>query len=366
MNNTKNSKTFHCVYCNTQHSISDHAEEHVIPKSLLNKNFTLSGTCRIVNNYMAHAFEKRVLQMGAFKELLLLFNPPSKPYYSGQVKTSDDENIHRYILPSGKDILLKHPETTYTNKIEIQVNLENEETVSYLLDLPFEAPEIIRPLPGKEDEFKNNPRKLDQLKKYLQQLAVNPEINPAFEKFLKDHNGSFVFKGLEIYEDVPGYEYELSQPPYQLFELDPEILFKLFLKIAWTYAAKMLDLQWRNNKLAQWILDYLRSGHITNHSLTDKYPDLFTEPIIIGDSGYIFWRYHHEKTTELIESVEDDVLKTQLLTLHSYRVSQLQMAAQLIDYSFVDDLNNDIRNQADQMRHHNLVIRNEYDFNLES
>lgn len=354
------SNTFHCLYCQISHLSELRAEEHIIPKALFNKNYILTDTCRKVNNYMAHSFEKRVLQLEPIKELLLLFGPPANPVHRGQVNTSFDKEVHRYILPSGKDELVEHPKYSSIDSIGIPITIESGEILMYNLKLPFSVVNEMTSIPRMaENRSKYYEREKSLISGYLKDISENPGLDKNFEGYLKKVKGKFTFKGINVIEEKrEGIETQLKEAPTQTFQMDLEILFKLFLKIAWGHGAKCFDLSWPTSHLARWIISYLSSGSIDDKELLNKYPHLFTESVSIEKENYSFWKFDMSESFSIIQKIPDRKHKKKLIDLHNLRFNQFRLASQLISYTDRVGIDETYRLQKDIMRYHELIITN--------
>lgn len=308
---------------------------------------------------MAHSFEKRVLQFEPIKELLLLFDPSSKPVYRGKVDTDLGFEVHRYILPSGEDELVRHPEYFFSDSIEIPITVESGDTVIYNLKLPFNFLDAFTSIPRMAKEKVNNPEKANaEITEYLQTLSNDPSINPDLNEFLETINGKFIFKGFNLVEENSNLQIELLKPPDQIFEIDLELLFKLFLKIVWTHSAKHFGIMWTSNSLSRWIFNYLTSGHIDDIKLITCYPGFFTDPIRIDQDEYSFWKFSIEKSYSMIQAVENSKEKNKLFRYHQKRQEQFDIANQLISYSSANGIDDNFRSQKENMRFHNLTLLN--------
>jgi hypothetical protein len=357
--NDKTSKTFYCLYCQSLHPIECISEEHIIPKFLFNKNHTLKNVCKKVNNYMANSFEKRILQMELFKELLLFFKPPEKPVYRGEIITNLDLQTYRYILPSGKHELTQHPAHSKTNFIQIPIRA-NSGLLLYNLKLPFRVIEKIKGvsrMANKIQEHSESDKK--EIFEYLKQLEANPSLNKDFEKYLKDVDGIFTFSDVAFkLESVTNPKIASLGRQALRFEVDYEILFKLFLKIAWTHSAKQFGLDWTSNKLSKWIISYLSSGHIEDKDYKVKYPELFFEPVKIEENDYTFWKPNIEKSFKLIKAIPISKDREKLLIHHQKRVDEFAFANQFISYADAVEFDVDNKSQKEELSYHELSFYN--------
>lgn len=145
----------------------------------------------------------------------------------------------------------------------------------------------------------------------------------------------------------------------QTFEMDHEILFKLFLKIAWTHSAKQFRIEWTSNRLSRWIIQYLTSGHMDDLDLATSNPELFTKPVQVDQKEYTFWKYNIDKSQSIIEAITNaKKIKRKLLEYHDIRNNDFNLASQLISYSDASIINDELRLQEKKLRYHSLCFRN--------
>jgi hypothetical protein len=177
---------FDCHYCATQHQDEAHAEEHIIPKALLNERFTLDQTCRRWNNYFARAFETAVVSSGFVEEVLRVFEPARAPsgrdIYLGEVQTARNTTEHRW-LRDGQEMLRDMPTRSTTRKYLLPVFDKEGKEESVEITLPFEL--AVNAKGSLEELAKVEARlrvQVERLVAYIAELAKDPSIDPVFAR----------------------------------------------------------------------------------------------------------------------------------------------------------------------------------------
>src|ERR1041384_1826386 len=132
--------SFRCFYCRIDHDESERSDEHIIPQSIGNKNYTLKNCCRTINHALAYGVENQFHELATIREILLLLNP-SRPreVYLGPLKTRRGTTEHRYLI-DGKDVLCDRMELATRNNITISVKAKDGTIHPFNLQLPFEVP----------------------------------------------------------------------------------------------------------------------------------------------------------------------------------------------------------------------------------
>lgn len=356
------SSTFICSYCNQSHPIEWKTNEHIIPKALKNENYVLPNACRKLNNYMSHSFEKKVLQFGIIKLILLLIDPPTNPTYFTEVQTDLDRKVHGYILPSRQLELTEHPTYLEKNTIELLINGNDGETHPFNLILPFYYKGGITGIPRMVVERNRViEQEKNKINKYLKELSENPEINKPFNEFLQKIKGEYIFEPLNIKEnELPANPpIEFPKPIVQSIAVDNESLFKLFLKIAWTHANKQFGAEKLSNSITNEILQYLTTGHILDYDLIKEVPELFTKPIKIENEDYVFWKYGLDETIEKIDQVSNRIDTDNLRGYHIERFQQFDSIQQLVIFNYVKRFDPEFMKTIHEYRFHNISLRTE-------
>lgn len=355
--------TFFCSYCNKNHPMEWNTDEHIIPKALKNENYILKNTCRKLNNYMSHSFEKKVLQFDIIKLIMLLIDPPAKPTYLTEVKTNLDKEAYIYILPSGKMELTEHPIYEQHNAIEIKIIDINNEIHIYNLILPFTFKSGMIGIPRMVTERKRViEQERNKINKYLKELSNNPEINEPFFEFLKNVKGQYIFKPIIISENEPTEHppVVLSENPKKTIVIDNESLYKLFLKIAWTHARNQFGAEKLSNPITNYILKYLTTGNIIDNKLIKETPNLFTKPIKIENEDYIFWKYGIDDTFDKIQQIQNEISKSDLMEYHIERYQQFNIIQQFIFFNYVKRFDLEFMETINkEHRFHNISLRTE-------
>jgi hypothetical protein len=354
-------KSFYCSYCNKPHPISWNTKEHIIPEALNNKKYILPFCCKHVNNYMAHSFEKRVLQYDLIKEILLLVTPPQKPIFRGNFKDSPYGVISRRILPTGKIELTEQIQKFETNTVKVNVKDKSGNIHTCDLTLPFS---IVNRVVVPDSMANVRKRYAEQAKKqlsdYFIELDKNNSINPEFEKFLEEVDATFKYNpDIQIDEEKEHQEPKvLGRDLQEHITFDNEALIKLFLKIAWTHAAKQYGRERLSNPTSNWILQYLTEGHISDSYLTSKYPYLFTEPIDIDGDSFIFWKKGITDTGLIIEDIEDTQDKNDLFRLLKFNYDKNELSKQFIEFKTIEVFDDALRTRVNEFRTHRLALKN--------
>jgi hypothetical protein len=310
---------------------------------------------------MANAFEKSVLQYDLITEIKLLVNPPQKPIFRGDFTISPDFKISRWILPSGKVEFVENPKKFETNTVSLKVKSANGDILEYVLKLPFNIIDRIEAVPRMAVD---RGRYAEQAKKkilaYLKELSENVAINPEFESYLYQIGATYEFN-----PDIKIEEEQTSIPVKTLPEINKQITFdietliKLFFKISWTHAVRQLGLDQLSNPISNWILKYLTEGHVVDRYLTKKYKHLFTKPISIDGEFFIFWKQGLDETRAIIENVEDQQDKIDLLRIFLIKYENYKIAKNLIQFNFVEIFDYDeLNSRISDFRFHNLALVN--------
>ena len=351
--------TFYCNYCSVHHPNNWNSDEHIIPEALKNRNYVLKNTCKRLNHYMSFLYETKAFSLDIVKEVLLIAEPPQKPVYRGKVENSLGKNIFPYIQPSGKMTIVEHPTFTITNSIELNVKGADGENYKYDLVLPFSFKNSISGPREMLDPNKTSQAELAKVSEYLRTLSKDVSINPGFETFLERIGATFNYGDcrVEIAEVAPSEEI-LFLKIKQYFNSDNEVLFRLFLKIAWTYAVKAIGLENLQNPIANSIIYYLKSGHFLDFDLVQKAPDFFKKAKIVGKE-YIFWKHGLDDTLLKIQDVEDKQLSSDLFEAYYHRRMQFDFArACLIGFSVTEELDDDFRENNSNLKTHSLELKN--------
>ena len=183
-----------CSYCQSQHEDNTKGEEHIIPKSLLNKKYVLDTTCRYWNQYMSHSFEQKVLYSELMQYVLDIFAPkkPKRPAKLGEVFTEDGTMFPLFRVGRQEFMVTSpKPNEDKTNRIPIKItDPDDSRVIEFMLRLPFEytttlsgANKLLTAEKRKKKIEADNAR----LQKYLDDLCKNPEINQEFYAFFKKH-----------------------------------------------------------------------------------------------------------------------------------------------------------------------------------
>jgi len=351
--------TFNCVYCGHVHPRDWYTVEHIIPQSLNNKNYVLNAACRRINNFMAHSFEKRIMQFELIKEILFLVNPPRKPVFRDNLETSLGVNITRWVLPSGKVEFAELPKYSETNYIQLSVKGRSGENFPYSLKLPFLIKSGVSGIPRMiASRHRHSEDGRQQITKYLTELSENPSIDKDFEKFLQEIGGTFTFKEVSVVETASqGTPIALPSELAKTMVIDNETLFKLFLKIAWTHAVRQFGIELLSGPIAKWILDYLATGYIEDNELIRSCPALFTNPVKIEDEEYVFWKYGLDETLSFIMQVPDELDRSDLLRYHKFRYQQFESASRLISFNAIPKIDDELRARRNELCYHNLSLK---------
>jgi hypothetical protein len=350
---------FACVYCGHAHTRDSMTDEHVIPRALLNRNYVLRGACRRLNNYFSHAFEKRALQLPVVRELLLLFDPPRRPVFRGDVAAPDGRTFQRWVLPRGRMEIGELPTYTQTNKATVEIELPTGTRQPIEITLPFSMTASVTGLDRLlNDRARITERDRQRLHEYLVELAKNPQANEDLSRALAATGGRFPPpRAVEVRESRLA-----SAPPVQPESLtqelagDDELLTKLFFKIAWTHAAKQLGRPALANRTSQWILEYLTTGHVIDSRIVKLAPDLFTVPVEIDGRPYAFWKSDLRTSARAILAIEQRAERATLERLFDYRAKRFQFGQQFIRVEHIPSIDDEVRTQVAERRYHELEL----------
>lgn len=325
--------TFFCNYCRLFHPIDWRSEEHIIPKSLNNKNHVLKNSCKRVNNFFVKSFENQFKELSLIEETLLTITPPREHTYRDRMLVDGNIETMRFITPTGEYELIEEVKYSMGNQINL-INLKNKdgESFDFKLTLPFE---IIIGITGVDRVIKKKKvySQTNEVEKYLQQLSLNSEINPEFHNFLKKIDGTFSSKEVKFEEiRLPPQESKIIPNLQYKYELDDLLVIKMFFKIAWTHSCLKLGIDNLSNPISNWILRYLISDYIFDNELPNSYNDLF-HTIILEEKEYKIRKYNLDKTKSIIETIESKEIKNDFVRYYNYISQQLIYSKQLISFS---------------------------------
>jgi len=333
-----------CNYCNIEHEDDTKSEEHIIPKSLLNKTFVLKNVCKRTNNLIAHAVEKKILESDLVREILLRIEPHRKDVFVGKIVTETGEKHDRWINNKGQQILADRPRYERKSSITISVKKRTGELIDFDLKLPFDmitGGYASNNFWDKTDPAKKAKESVKQLQDYLDKCLKTPETNQELKAFLEENNAELREKEIVLIEEKLLAQEKLFDNLEINLKQDQEIWAMFFLKIAWTYSCRQLGREALKNNLSESILNFFSKNYLLINGDLNTTPlkKILRGPTTIKNENYYFWEYSIEKTQDFFEKFPES-LKAEFKPVLEARIRGFEISKSLMFYGIKKDFSN--------------------------
>lgn len=349
---------YYCIYCHSEHSDNTRSKEHIIPEVLHNKNYCLSNVCRRLNNYMANSFEKQVVKSQPITHIDLRMFPMPNKVHAGTERSESTGQEYVHWIENGKGIRSSKPRFEMISQFPILLHRRNGTEVRFDLKLPFEVRVLVASGDRLTPRAQMEPEANEKIRNYLKEFGDDPSINTELQAFLQQNDAqlpsfdSVILHGVRtpITDDVP-YQQTVS--------IDQEKWLKFYMKIAWTYAARVLESSVLDNPVANWILWYITTGDVPEASAMSS-PDLFN-PVEIEGKSYFFWRDEPTRSLQRVTELSNDA-RPLLEPIAEERIKSLAKATNHA-YTVFKPVDDDILSHLNEYQYHSLEFVENVIFN---